>query len=468
MPATVSFFESYLPSLRRAVATTTPLKERVKQTVTDRVLDSLCKDGALDAKAVSRMIPNLKGNQASDIAKTVSSFVRTFGLRMDDSTLILPEQVIKTGFSEDGLAYIPELEKEIHSASRQLSFNRIGADFRKLVTIAKKINPEFKTALNEGELINGSIETWKSLMEEIDMQILIPANQVFDINLEGGREPDAFHARIKRDTWKQERFPYLGNNFWTAEIKKLMGEKIGSTHGYFAFYDPEASRKDSESTYDLIRLRPQNEFFHRLRDFITHLNLSKDDYCRLFGEYRSKYEQVGHAQNQIFITEWKKLKSLDLPPNKLRLECLLKDDNPYRGLVSEFTDDNEKGLATLAYSASVTAGELSGIITEMNIHIEEGRHDLAYCAFLDFLGVQKMRYDMFDLDDDGLNSAYKISSGLILNSFKDLYDHNSPAETIRDCEATAKPAFTALNYLREVKDLNFRNEVEIERLKSQS
>lgn len=204
--------------------------------------------------------------------------------------------------------------------------------------------------------------------------------------------PELTHARIKVKSWK--RHPYLkGLAVHAADIVTLEGPsgQLGMSFHGCAFTDPKRAHDDAQSMYLAImesagRINP---YFEELYPLLKREHFDVRKYGIYLNEMRNRHHELAHARDYVFSAEF-----LGRPEQSLNdIEDSLCVYKPNSGLWAQLEAKMPTGnLPTVRanmllreYSAS-----LGGILSEMRTHLRARQPDLAFMAFLDYMGTFEM------------------------------------------------------------------------------
>ena len=410
----------------------------------------------------------LTTRQCNNIVEVIQIFKENHGVYPSEIPNPHPP-VLDVPVSPNAFNFSDELIHELTLISEKFLKGSPAVDLSKAAVLAQKINPQFQTALSKAELKTaGGGDEWYTFFDEILSHVLIPINHLILFEPECGSDIQKYSAIIQPNSWRL-RSKYLGLPVWLASVKRKEGFKIGTTFQNIAFVDPGISEKDAYPLYlQLMGGDRANPFFNQLVTYLIKFRMGIKDYGHYFGTVRSEYEQVEYAKIRNYLRLYAKKKQIKQSAfygSSLDIDALLKDNASIHKFIvpgkSSWTFQNVINSVAVRSLAAKTGG----IITEMGKHLEDGNNDLAYMAFLDFMGTNDLRVETYKdkiADIPPLAKAETISSMFLFFIFSEM-GLTSSDEILAECQSGKKdPILKALEILRESRALSLRGENEIE------
>ncbi|MDD5217586.1 MAG: GNAT family N-acetyltransferase, partial [Candidatus Omnitrophica bacterium] len=308
---------------------------------------------------------------------------------------------------------IAALVMEISRVARRMTVSDQPADMRGILNAARRVGPDFASALTADDVQHADIAAFAELVREIQRNILIPAGYVFTLPLEQGQTPRLYLGRIKDASWR--RMPdYFEHPLWTADCRTQetirtesgLPVTVAVAVGEYSFVDADLVRRDFQSFYrQLQNIIQQGEAryvpfpFRRLWHNLQQLGISTPgDYATAFAANRKRWAQIAHSRDHIYKEAYLRRHAAELSI----------PDGRYRSLENEALLDrvalirSDSGLQDAPDRLDIVEGvvnfgaQLAGIINEVESYVEQARAsddperrqrlmDLAYAAFLDFL-----------------------------------------------------------------------------------
>lgn len=269
--------------------------------------------------------------------------------------------------------------------------------------------------------------------------------------------PQLTHARIQTKTWKT--YPYLNElKVHGADIVTIEAPagQIGISFRGCAFTDPRLALTDSESMFDLIAQSygAINPYFQELYPLMAGDGFDARKYGMYFNELRNRHHELSHARDWAFSSALmdndysdgigiEHTQSLYKPNSELWKKVEMMHSRP-----SEVATTRVNFLFR-EYSAFI-----GGIISEMRKHLAARKPDLAFMAFLDYMGTHEITR--------GFESQYEQIEGFVGALHFDCLATiglSSPLKVLSSVRSgVGTPAVNALRLLERLRDLDMWND----------
>ncbi|MGE0268256.1 MAG: PfkB family carbohydrate kinase [Candidatus Omnitrophota bacterium] len=319
-----------------------------------------------------------------------------------------------------------------------------------LVDLAISINSNFQHPFKPEQIAHLNGEQFERLIRLVNEQVMIPARRIINSFRSDGT---ADVLTIDRDSWKEE--PYLGKlSIWTADVTGLqMGMSDAFALGWFAFVDHQNREKFYRDLYQQLQRGVQyNEpngitaLYGRL---FKNLNLSEQEFVQIMTKNVWIEEKI-HARDAAYTAGLKGdyRTFFEKAPEILIAQTITRSEFEVlqRG---EGEPDRLNWLAVMEFSA-----KLQGVILEMEEYLKQGREDLAYFLFFDYIRNQI----------EFLTSHNEYNHNVALYFIDELLDRNLGLDQkllgYLNRDPDVHPAQQALALLKEIYTKHFYTEEE--------
>jgi O-acetyl-ADP-ribose deacetylase (regulator of RNase III) len=345
------------------------------------------------------------------------------------------------------------------------------ANMRPIVDLARQIHENFDPYIPESRWPAITPEMFITLNAALKYQIYLPNNDIFEIvRLSEG--PDMIRGNIKQGSWREE--DYLRSKIWIAEIASTTeGYPVsGLATGWFAIANGDDYRETGKKRYQDLKqstfkrgARYRSPYEAVMAPLMQAAQVGEEDFVEGVFVNHLFQEEIKHAQDSAYVAQKLKRDNRADPnePEQVISE-ILKPESILHAEVLTYLNHRDTGNEALneinrqlgRMTIREYSGELGGAIAEMKKHMASGREELAFIAFLNFMGEQFLRGTAEEIpSDDVLQLVYLNVAYLLFQDINDWagipLDHTS-MDVIRMLGVTPGkfPAAKALKMLEDI------------------
>lgn len=374
----VSLRDAYLYSLRSHLLKNAGQESNL---ISDSDLENLFQSSSADE--LDNKYRALPVADKGRFVSVLNGFVEKRGHLPTDSDLVPP--ALKIQINQDGLEKLDSFISGYKSAARELSFGFGEVDFRSVVDLAKEVNLSFEPAIFQEDLSKIDTNLWRVLSDDFIMQVLLPTSNGLFINLIEKEEPYFFDFLVNRRSWHLET-SFLDNGIWTCDAT-LQDQTIpinSQTYKNYALVDKSKCVAEGLSTYLNLIVSPLT----KSHAILNQAKITPDLYSLLFTYKRVMKRQAAFARDMIMIKEWmdaNKDKAYGMSEDDKYRTIVLSENSPLKKSMHGLDRENVQALIISSFSSN-----LSGLISEMEELVKNGKPELGTMAFLDFYGLAQL------------------------------------------------------------------------------